>query len=149
MEECESEKLFMLRQAFISKFCFTIPDPDSLAFIERRVPKSRPIVDPLAGTGCWAHQLEQRGYVVRASDRHPTKGKHSNTYHRQVDTVYHPVRTEDALEAVAKVNRAFGEDYTLMLSWVPYDDTIGEELLKLSRAPPGHLYRRAGGLLRD
>ncbi len=100
-----------------SRYSWTITDPATVDFIvEHAAPR---VIDPLAGSGWWAKLLTERGLDVLASDLEPGASKwHSHG-------VVTPVLTLDAREAVA----AHGRDRTLLLSWPPYVDDLGANVV--------------------
>lgn len=110
------------RREIISKFCFTITDPITVAFVaEHAGPR---VIDPLAGTGYWAWLLGQLGTDVVASDLHPPDSA-ENAYHK-AGVVHVPVLQADAVDAVT----VHGQGRTLLLSWPPYEDPIGEHIVR-------------------
>jgi len=120
------------RARFCREFCFTVPDPRTLEFIEKHLPK-QPVLDPMAGTGYWAWMLSQLGFEVKASDLFPVDCQAKNFYHPGLERPYYPVALQDAKAAVLDcVIR--NTPHTVVLSWVPYEDTVGEELLELTKA---------------
>lgn len=108
------------RTDLCSRYSWTITDPDTVAFV---VQHSRgAVIDPMAGSGWWAHLLTQAGVDVVASDLHPP-GSAGNHWHKH-DT-HHPIQQANAAGAVAGRCSA----RTLLLSWPPYDDTTGADIL--------------------
>lgn len=111
----------MWRLEQINRFCFTIPSPDTVAFIARHAGPR--VLDPMAGTGYWAWLLTQHGIDVLAYDLNPPS-RRGNFYHT-LGTTY------------AQVHRGYGpwttkhrgRDRTLLLSWPPIKDPIGAQIL--------------------
>jgi len=109
------------RHDLTSRYAWTITDPDTVAFVvEHCGPR---VIDPLAGTGYWAWLLSQHGIDVAASDINPPDST-DNTWHRDRQ-VFAPVAQADAVDAVT----VLGDDRTLLLSWPPYDASIGRDVL--------------------
>lgn len=109
------------RHSLTKRYSWTIPDPETLAFV---VEHSRGrIVDPMAGTGYWGWLFAQSGVDAACSDLEPG----TNTYH-DGQPLHCTVTALDGVDAV----RLHG-DRTLFLSWPPMD-SCGADIL---RAYPG------------
>jgi hypothetical protein len=113
------------RCEFVANYCWTIPDPASLAFVVRHVQGRA--VDPMAGTGYWVRLLTDLGVDAVAYDIDPT----GNQWHKN-RPLHYPVKKEDGETAVRR-----HPDRTLILSWPPYDAPIGTIIL--------NAYKNAGG----
>ena len=50
------------RQRLVRKYCWTVPDPETVAFVAKHAQGG--LVDPIAGTGYWAYLLAQVGVDV-------------------------------------------------------------------------------------
>jgi hypothetical protein len=104
------------RHSLCKRYSWTIPDPETLAFV---VEHSRGrLVDPMAGTGYWGWLLEQHGIDVAAYDIEPG----TNSFHEGAP-LYSTVEKLDGAEAVK-----LHTDRTLFLSWPPMDD-VGARIL--------------------
>lgn len=109
------------RRPLVNAHSFTIPDPASLQFVLDHCGAS--VVDPIAGTAYWVHLLRHSGRKAIAYDLcPPSTGE--NTYHRAAAEWVTVIRA-DALAAVKK-----HEAETLLLSWPPYDTSIGEDIVR-------------------
>ena len=109
---------FMKRDQMVRRYAFTVPDDDALQVIAKHSPDG--LIDPLAGTGYWGSLLSQMGVKVKLTDYAlPGEG---NEYHQDR---FAAIECMDAVDAVTIYN-----DYdTLLLSWVPNGDDIGERVL--------------------
>lgn len=101
------------RMELTSRYSWTVTAPETVGFVVEHC--GNLVVDPLAGSGWWAHLLGDAGVTVIASDQHQPGG--SNTYHRH--TTHVPVAELDAAAAVDLAP----DGATLLLSWAPMDDT--------------------------
>lgn len=109
-----------VRRDTVKQFSWTITDPETVDFIaEHAGPR---LIDPLAGTGYLAALLDARGVDVIATDLHPCS--EDNVWHRD-SPLWLPVLAADAVDAVT----VHGSDRTLLLSWPPYGEPIGTEVL--------------------
>lgn len=114
---------YLRRDALTSQYAWTITDPSSVEFVvEQCGPR---VIDPMAGTGYWAWLLRQHGADVAASDLTPPGGATKNHWHRSA-ALHTEVVSADAVDAVT----VFGDDRVLLLSWPPYDDPIGAEVIE-------------------
>lgn len=116
-------KPMIRRGDLTSEYAWTVTDPASVAFVAEHA--GGRVIDPLAGTGYWAHILGQHGIDVAASDLNPP-GTAVNEWHR-AGKAFVPVAARDAVDAVEETDR------TLLLSWPPYDDPIGAAVLNAYR----------------
>lgn len=110
------------RDEFVAQYAWTITTPRSVAFMAEHS-RGR-LIDPLAGTGYWAYLLDQAGVDVVAYDLHPPDGSQHNHYHKGQES-HAPVMKGRAVETVT-----VHADRTLLLSWPPYDDSIGARTLR-------------------
>ena len=108
------------RQLMVRKYCWTIPDPDTVAFVAEHARGE--LVDPIAGTGYWAYLLGQLGVDVVCYDLNPGAALTTNGWHG--DDLYAEVRAKDCAEAAA-----LHPDRTLMLSWPPHGQDVGARTL--------------------
>lgn len=116
-----------LRNECTARYAWTIPHPDTVAFIAAHARGQ--VIDPIAGTGYWCYLLGQAGVDCQASDLYPHGGTVSPedgiTRHQE-----HPsfvaVAQADAVEAVTVAHPA----RTLLLSWPPYGDPLAEQVLR-------------------
>ena len=114
-------KLMLARHDLVDQYAWTITDPATVAFVaEHAGPR---VLDPLAGTGYWAHLLGQHGVDVHASDLNPP-GSDGNHWHR-AGVTYAPIEADDAVDST----RAHGHNRTLLLSWPPYDNPLGWDIV--------------------
>jgi hypothetical protein len=104
------------RQWMVRKYCWTIPDPDTVAFVAKHAQGG--LVDPIAGTGYWAYLLAQLGVDVACYDSNPG----ANVWHG--DKLYAGICAKDGAEAVA-----LHPDRTLFLSWPPFAQDVGARIL--------------------
>lgn len=108
------------RQRLVRRYCWTIPDPDTVAFVAGHVRHG--LVDPIAGTGYWAYLLAQLGVDVVSYDLNPGTVLHNNGWHGE--DLYATVNAKDGTEAVA-----LHPDRTLFLAWPPYETEVGARIL--------------------
>jgi hypothetical protein len=116
----ESMARFPNRQRLVRKYCWTIPDPDTVTFVAKHAQGG--LVDPIAGTGYWAYLLAQVGVDVVCYDLNPGTALLTNGWH-DVD-LYAEVAALDCAEAAA-----LHPDRTLFLSWPPYGMDVGARIL--------------------
>lgn len=109
------------RTALTDRYAWTISDPATVAFVTEHA--GAKVIDPLAGTGYWAFLLMQAGADVLAFDSAPPDAT-KNHYHPQGVT-YTFVEKGDAVASVAR----FGEGRTLLLSWPPYSEPLGFDVI--------------------
>ncbi len=103
------------RPELVRRYACTITDPDTVAFVAEHCGPA--VLDPLAASGWWARLLADRGADVAASDLRPP------------DTVHHPVTACDAVTAT----RVADPGRTLLLSWPPFKDRVGADILDVYR----------------
>ncbi|HTX95945.1 MAG TPA: hypothetical protein VME67_14445 [Mycobacterium sp.] len=108
------------RQLLVRKYCWTIPDPDTVAFVARHADGG--LVDPIAGTGYWAYLLAQAGVDVVCYDLNPGTDLVANGWHGS--DLYAQVCAKDCAEAAAR-----HPDRTLFLSWPPHGQDVGARIL--------------------
>lgn len=109
------------RSELVARYSWTISDPASLAFVVEH--SAGRIVDPMAGTGYWAHLLDQAGVDVVAYDADPV----ANQWH-QGQQLWTLVMRMPGVESAA-----MHPDRTLLLSWPPCDRPDGVEVLRAYR----------------
>jgi len=108
------------RQLLVRKYSWTIPDPDTVAFVAGHAQGG--LVDPIAGTGYWAYLLAQLGVDVVCYDLNPGTPLVTNGWHGE--DLYAGVCAKDGAEAVA-----LHPDRTLFLSWPPFQQDVGARIL--------------------
>ncbi len=108
------------RQKLVRKYCWTIPDPDTVAFVAAHARGG--LVDPIAGTGYWAYLLAQVRVDVACYDLNPGKELITNGWHDEV--LYAEVCAKDCAEAAA-----MHPDRTLFLSWPPFQQDVGARIM--------------------
>ncbi|MCV7440975.1 hypothetical protein H7K33_01920 [Mycobacterium paraense] len=108
------------RQRLVKQYCWTIPDPGTVAFVAEHATGG--LVDPIAGTGYWAYLLGQLGVDVVCYDLNAG----SDRWHG--DRSYAGICAKDCTEAVA-----LHPDRTLFLSWPPHDEDVGARILRAYR----------------
>lgn len=113
----DGSEVYLDRRPFTREYSWTITDPDSVGFVVGYAEAG--LVDPMAGTGYWAYVLGQEGVDVVCYDESPGE---DNPWH--IDKLWVPVTRMDGAEAVAK-----HPDRTLLLSWPPYNEPDGDEVL--------------------
>ncbi len=116
----ESMARFPNRQRLVRKYCWTIPDPETVAFVAKHARGG--LVDPIAGTGYWAYLLAQLGVEAVCYDLNPGKELHTNGWHGE--DLHSEVSEKDCAEAAA-----LHPDRTLFLSWPPYAQDVGARIL--------------------
>ncbi|OBF59160.1 hypothetical protein A5787_22025 [Mycobacterium sp. 852002-50816_SCH5313054-b] len=104
------------RQRLVKQYCWTIPDPETVAFVAKHA--NGGLVDPIAGTGYWAYLLEQLGVDVVCYDVNAGSDK----WHG--DHAYVRISAKDCAEAMA-----LHPDRTLFLSWPPLGEDVGARTL--------------------
>lgn len=105
------------RRSLVKRYSWTIPDPQTLAFVVEHS-KGR-VVDPMAGTGYWGWLLAQSGIDAVSYDRDPG----ANHYH-EGQPLHCTVEMLGGVEAVR-----LHADRTLFLSWPPMDAS-GADILR-------------------
>ena len=109
------------RLTLVRKYCWTIPDPETVAFVGRYVRDG--LVDPIAGTGYWAYLLGQMDVDVVCYDLNPGTRLDVNGWHGA--DLHAEVGAKDCAEAVA-----LHPDRTLFLSWPPYGQDVGARIVR-------------------
>ncbi len=117
----ESMARFPNRLFLVRKYCWTIPDPETVAFVANHALGG--LVDPMAGTGYWAYVLAQVGVDVVSYDVNPGTPLATNRWHGE--DLYAEVRAGDGAEAVA-----LHPDRTLFLSWPPFAQDVGTRIVR-------------------
>lgn len=110
------------RQRLVRKYCWTIPDPDTVALVAGHAQGG--LVDPIAGTGYWAYLIAQLGVNVVCYDLNPGTALHTNGWHGE--DLYVGICEKDCAEAVA-----LHPDKTLLLSWPPHGQDVGARILSV------------------
>lgn len=101
------------RHDYVKRYAWTITDPATVAFVAKHALGR--LVDPMAGTGYWAHILAQAGVDVVAYDLNPPgPDTDANHWHKHVPA-HTTIGQADAIESVAQ-----NADRTLLLSWPPH-----------------------------
>lgn len=103
------------RDDYVRRYAWTITHPATVGFVAAH--SGGRLVDPLAGTGWWAHILGEAGVDVIASDLEPG----ANTWS---DGLYATVSQGDAVDVVPH-----HRNRTLLLAWPPYASDLGERIL--------------------
>jgi hypothetical protein len=85
------------RVRLVRKYCWAVPDPDTVAFVATHVRGG--LVDPIAGTGYWAYLLAQVGVDVVCYDLNPGAALLTNGWHGE--DLYAEVCAKDCAEAAA------------------------------------------------
>lgn len=111
-----------LRKDLASRFSWTITDPATVAFVAAHADAG--LIDPMAGTGWWAHVLAEYGVDTVCFDAAPG----TSNYHKD-EALHVPVTRMDAAAAVAQHHGG----RTLLLSWPPYDTADGVNALRAYR----------------
>jgi hypothetical protein len=106
------------RETLVRQYSWTVTDPATVAFVASHAHGG--LVDPMAGTGYWAHLLDQCGVDVVNYDVDPG----GNQWHTGVP-LHVEVTAMPGVESVAK-----HPDRTLFLSWPPYDSPAGVDTLR-------------------
>lgn len=106
------------RHEHVRRYSWTITAPATVGFVaEHAGPR---LVDPMAGTGWWAHLLTQAGVDVVAYDLGPG----ANDWHKGAP-LHHRVEEADGVDAVT-----MHADRALLLAWPPYDDPAGARIVR-------------------
>lgn len=114
------------RHDLTSRYAWTITAPETVAFVAEYLRRSA--IDPLAGSGYWAFLLAQAGVDVCASDLNPpAHDPKVNQWHREGTHLM--VDQRDAVDAVTSADAT----RSLLLSWPPYDNPIGAEVVSAFR----------------
>lgn len=108
------------RQLLVRRYCWTVPDPDTVQFVADHADGG--LLDPIAGTGYWAYLLTQLGVDVVCYDLNPGTDLLTNGWHG--DDLYVPIVAKDCAEAAA-----LHPGRTLFLSWPPHDQDVGARIL--------------------
>ncbi len=106
------------RHDHVRRYSWTITDPDTVAFVAHW--STGRMVDPMAGTGWWAHALAGHGVDVLCSDIAPG----TNHWHKD-RPLWVPVTARPAVDAVAE-----HPDRALFLAWPPYDQPDGVDTVR-------------------
>lgn len=109
------------RMDHCSTYSWTITAPDTVAFVAEHL--GRAVIDPMAGSGYWAYLLGQLGKDVVATDLAPAGEGSANPYHKNGSWL-----TVDQFDGVRSVGR-LGVGRSLLLSWPPYDEPVGANIL--------------------
>lgn len=114
---------WMLRREVTSQYAWTVTAPATLDFVRQHCTKR--VVDPLAGTGYWGYLLAQCAIRVISSDVcPPNKNSTLNAWHQNASTFVDVRRAEGAVTAQMSV-----ESDTLLLSWPPFADSTGFDVV--------------------
>jgi hypothetical protein len=117
--DLEGNRIKPDRHDLAEAYSWTVTDPDSIAFVARYAEGG--LVDPMAGTGWWAAVLGRVGVDVVCYDVAPPE---ENDWHKGM-ALHVPVEVvEHGAEAVA-----LHPDRTLLLSWPPYNEPVGNDIL--------------------
>lgn len=109
------------RRDLVARYSWTITDPQTVAFVAEHA--CGRMVDPMAGTGWWAHVLTPHGVDTVCSDLAPG----TNHWH-DGHPLWVPVAAASAVDAVAA-----HPDRTLFLAWPPYDQPAGGDTVRAYR----------------
>ena len=105
------------RHDYVTRYAWTATDPPSVEFVAQH--SQGRIVDRMAGTGYWAMILAAHGVDVVASDLN-----HCGAPYHEGSTPWYPIGTSDGATASAA-----HPDRTLLLSWPPYGEPVGADIL--------------------
>lgn len=114
-----SMEAYAARPKLVREYAWAIPSDEALRRIVNFAPR---ICEIGAGTGYWAHMLDQYGAHVFAYDLR-VPGKNENAWGHQ--KTWFPVVEGDVLS----INRH--QERALMLCWPPYDDSMAAAALKM------------------
>lgn len=109
------------RMEYCSAYSWTVTAPDTVAFVAEHLGQG--VIDPMAGSGYWAYLLGQLGKDVVATDLAPAGEGSANEYHKNGSWL-----TVDQFDGVRSVGR-LGVGRSLLLSWPPYDEPVGANIL--------------------
>lgn len=110
----------LMRERLVGQYAWTVTDPDTVEFVAAHAGSN--IVDPLAGSGYWAHVLRQHGASVAAYDLNPPSAGGNHWHKAGIEHV--PVKQGDG-PAVASAY----PHRSLLLAWPPYDQPTGADIL--------------------
>ena len=110
------------RTTMVKKYSWTISDPATVAFVASQCAGNK-VLDPLAGTGYWGYLLRQMGVDIVCTDVNTPS---TNPYHRGIEPHVKISRLDARASVMLQKDRT-----TLLLSWIPYGDPIGWQMLKL------------------
>jgi hypothetical protein len=121
LDRMEGENWFCRRRELTSTYSWSLPDPATVAFVAEHAGPA--VIDPLAGSGYWGYLLGQLGIDVACSDAAPPDLV-ENFWHK-AGVTHCPVLQSDGVDAVTTQ----GTGRTLFLSWPPYDQPIGAQVV--------------------
>jgi len=114
-------EMFKRRHELTSRYAWVITAPETVAFVVEHLGSAA--IDPLGGSGYWAYLLGQAGVNTFASDVAPAGSGITNEWHR--DPPWTDMVQMDGVYAVQRAAR----ERSLLLSWPPYGDPIGAQVL--------------------
>ena len=129
-----SLKSMRCREHLCNEYAWSIPDPDSLAFVAHHLGERA--IEIGAGTGYWASLLSQLGVDMLCYDLYPPDETGQN--------IYHSPANEERSRLLGVVRKIFFRvhagnhllaaqhpDRTLFLCWPPYDNPMAYDTLKV------------------
>lgn len=111
---------FHMREEFIFSHSWSIPCKEVFDLI-KKYSVGKTIYDPLCGTAYWCKLLQEEGFETKASDLfvgEDNKYRHNSTFIE--------IEKKDAIEVVAELDDCIN----LLLSWPPYDESLGYDIVK-------------------
>lgn len=118
---------YEIRKDFVSSYSWSIPCKEAFDLI-KKYSNGNTIYDVFCGTGYWCKLLQDEGFNTIASDLflgEENKYKHTSTFVN--------VEKKDAIEVIASLN----ESINILLSWPPYEESLGYDIVK--RLPEGSI----------
>lgn len=114
-------KASIMRRDTTKKYAWTFPCKEYIEMIKKHMIPSEPLYDLMAGTGFVAKILRKHGINVKTYDKDITNNEYGHK-----PTFDPDIEERDA----ADVSKEFKNPVNILLSWIPYDDPIGEVIVK-------------------
>lgn len=111
----------MSRSTLVHRFAWAIPSDDTVRWLAAQL-VGRSVVEIGAGTGYWAHLLDQLDVPIIAFDAHLMDGTKNEFFDSDVHP-FHPVHLGGPEQA------ALHPDKALMLCWPSYDEDLAIDCL--------------------
>lgn len=112
---------FDIRAHTASKYAWTLPCKEYIQMIKKYMIPSEPLYDLMAGSGFVAKILRKHDINVKTYDKHLK----DNPYGHKPD--FDPdIEEKDAVD----VSREFSKPVNVLLSWIPYEDNVGEKIVE-------------------
>jgi len=113
------QQWFGERQRLVEEYAWAVPNDEAIQYIA----EFDNIVEVAAGSGYWAHLIDDAGGTIRATDFDPP------------DDTYYPVERKSA----SNVNTSFGRvDTSVLLVWPPHTGNVASSVI--TKNPNNVLY---------